>query len=158
MVQIISLLNSSSQFYLEVKPMLLDPDVTAQHDAYKHAYANVLYYWKLHERRIEVLNFVSSATEQHRGVEVQTLCHHCGEKNATGGPQCSHCKHYAFRCSVCHVSVKGPANFCLACYHGGHTYHLMDWFAEQEVCPTGCGCRCLKASTMFADYTASAEH
>ncbi len=31
---------------------------------------------------------------------------------------------------------------CFLCGHGGHLQCLMEWFSEQTVCPTGCGCSC----------------
>ena len=40
----------------------------------------------------------------------------------------------------------GCSNLCLSCGHGGHTHHLMDWFASHSTCPSGCGCRCLETS------------
>jgi hypothetical protein len=42
--------------------------------------------------------------------------------------------------------VTGSANFCLVCGHGGHTQHMMTWFANEDQCPSGCGCRCLAES------------
>lgn len=47
------------------------------------------------------------------------------------------------RCIICQLVVKGQSMFCLACSHGGHTHHMREWFSSNNVCPTGCGCRCL---------------
>ena len=34
-------------------------------------------------------------------------------------------------------------SWCENCHHGGHSTHLMEWFAEMEQCPVyGCECRC----------------
>ena len=44
----------------------------------------------------------------------------------------------------CVVCAAGLSNFCLVCGHGGHTGHMMEWFVSQTVCPTGCGCSCMK--------------
>ena len=42
----------------------------------------------------------------------------------------------------------GLLSFCVACGHGGHTLHLMEWFMKNEICPSGCGCYCLKNGTI----------
>lgn len=44
---------------------------------------------------------------------------------------------------MCQLSVRGQSMFCLACGHGGHTMHVQEWFSLHNVCPSGCGCRCL---------------
>lgn len=57
----------------------------------------------------------------------------------------------ARRISFC-LFVTGASNFCVACGHGGHTYHLMTWFESMDVCPSGCGCRCLEVGTFIVDW------
>jgi hypothetical protein len=33
--------------------------------------------------------------------------------------------------------------WCMRCKHGGHTHHLVGWFANHEACPvSGCDCQC----------------
>lgn len=33
--------------------------------------------------------------------------------------------------------------WCMACKHGGHTQHLVDWFSRHDTCPvSGCECQC----------------
>lgn len=51
-----------------------------------------------------------------------------------------------------HFIILGASNFCVACGHGGHTYHLMSWFESMDVCPSGCGCRCLEVGTFIVDW------
>ncbi|GES75763.1 WD repeat protein [Rhizophagus clarus] len=46
------------------------------------------------------------------------------------------------KCSICHRIVKGLSNFCMFCFHGGHTKHIHEWFEGNNECPTGCGCQC----------------
>ena len=77
--------------------------------------------------------------------EFGVYCSHC--RSEVRGTQCAICKGFTFQCAICHVAVRGSSNFCLACGHGGHTSHMMEWFRTQEVCPTGCGCHCLLEST-----------
>ena len=53
--------------------------------------------------------------------------------------------------SLVYLFVPGASNFCVACGHGGHTYHLMTWFESMDMCPSGCGCRCLEVGTFIVD-------
>ncbi|XP_070244818.1 GATOR2 complex protein WDR59 isoform X4 [Bos mutus] len=124
---------------------LLDPANTQQFDDFKKCYGEILYRWGLREKRAEVLKFVSCPPDPHKGIEFGVYCSHC--RSEVRGTQCAICKGFTFQCAICHVAVRGSSNFCLACGHGGHTSHMMEWFRTQEVCPTGCGCHCLLEST-----------
>ncbi|XP_076318578.1 WD repeat domain 59 isoform X2 [Tachypleus tridentatus] len=126
---------------------LIDPQLTTQYDQFKKAYAEILYRWKLLEQRALVLKNVLTVPEKHKGVEFVTDCQHCHKDGR--GAQCFHCKEYNFQCVICHVAVKGSSNFCLMCGHGGHTNHMLAWFQEMEVCPSGCGCHCVEKSNVF---------
>ncbi len=55
---------------------------------------------------------------------------------------CNACHTYAFRCSICTNAVRGKFLVCFTCGHGGHLDHIMSWFKNNTVCPTGCGCTC----------------
>jgi hypothetical protein len=121
---------------------LLDPARARQYDEYKRAYSEILYCWDLLPQRVEMLKCVRSEQQDHFRLSFAVKCEQC-ERPVKGSIVCSHCKIYAFRCAVCHVAVKGSSNFCLSCGHGGHTIHLLEWFANHDVCPTGCGCHCL---------------
>ena len=51
---------------------------------------------------------------------------------------------YRYACSICRNIVKEEiAVGCMVCSHGGHMNHMLTWFAENEQCPSGCGCYCL---------------
>ncbi|XP_025944376.1 GATOR complex protein WDR59 isoform X2 [Apteryx rowi] len=129
----------------EKNKRLLDPANTQQFDDFKKCYGEILYRWGLREKRAEVLKFVSSPPDPHKGIEFGVYCSHC--RSEVRGTQCAICKGFTFQCAICHVAVRGSSNFCLTCGHGGHTSHMMEWFRTQEVCPTGCGCHCLLEST-----------
>eukprot|EP00794_Sanderia_malayensis_P018843 gene18843-20739_t len=45
----------------------------------------------------------------------------------------------------------GLLNFCVACGHGGHTLHMMEWFEKMETCATGCGCCCLRNGSIVSE-------
>lgn len=55
---------------------------------------------------------------------------------------CPKCERIILKCSICHLSVKGLSWFCTSCLHGGHLSHMSKWFEDNDVCPTGCGCKC----------------
>ncbi|XP_017879158.1 GATOR complex protein WDR59 isoform X2 [Ceratina calcarata] len=127
---------------------LLDEKYTALYDGYKKAYAEVLHRWRLLDARAQVLKHVSTTPlDTHKGVEFQSECQLCGKQSR--GPQCINCKRLALECVICHISVRGPSNFCIFCGHGGHTQHLATWFANEKLCPTGCGCCCLQESSIL---------
>ncbi|XP_076764679.1 WD repeat domain 59 isoform X1 [Xylocopa sonorina] len=127
---------------------LLDEKYTALYDGYKKAYAEVLHRWRLLDARAQVLKHVSTTPlDIHKGVEFQSECQLCGK--VSRGPQCINCKRLALECVICHISVRGPSNFCIFCGHGGHTHHLATWFTSETLCPTGCGCYCLQESSTF---------
>ncbi|PVD21064.1 hypothetical protein C0Q70_19230 [Pomacea canaliculata] len=121
---------------------MLDPARWQQHEEFKQSYARILYNWRLLEQRSHILQFTSTPVSQHKGLEFAVHCHKCQQE--IRGPQCSSCKHPALQCAICHLGVLGAANFCLTCGHGGHTAHMMEWFMKKGVCPTGCGCDCLR--------------
>ncbi|XP_076648248.1 WD repeat domain 59 isoform X1 [Halictus rubicundus] len=125
---------------------LLDEKYTTLYDGYKKAYAEVLHRWRLLDARAQVLKHVSTTPlDTHKGVEFQSECQLCSK--VSRGPQCVNCKRLALECVICHISVRGPSNFCIFCGHGGHTQHLAAWFANETLCPTGCGCNCLQESS-----------
>lgn len=81
-------------------------------------------------------------TEAHKGVVFLTDCNLC-HKTVKNGCSCSTCKKLSLNCVICHISVRGLANCCIVCGHGGHMAHLQQWFLKNNVCPSGCGCQCL---------------
>ena len=55
---------------------------------------------------------------------------------------CRNCRDRIGLCFLCHEPVKGIFVWCAGCGHGGHMAHALEWFGENEVCPTGCGHKC----------------
>ncbi|XP_026331014.1 GATOR complex protein MIOS-like, partial [Hyposmocoma kahamanoa] len=73
---------------------------------------------------------------------------------------CPNCRKPLPRCGVCQLHLgtgasgaggggAGGAAFpawfswCVACRHGGHAHHLIEWFKEHTECPvSSCNCRC----------------
>ncbi|XP_022107319.1 GATOR complex protein WDR59-like isoform X2 [Acanthaster planci] len=122
---------------------LLEPCLTAQFDAFKKSYADILYRCKLLNERAQVLNYLSCPSLGDSDLSFSdfgVFCQKCHKRSYK--VQCEHCQSYSFQCAICHTAVKGSSSFCLACGHGGHTSHMLEWFKTEDVCPTGCGCRC----------------
>ncbi|CEJ04176.1 hypothetical protein RMCBS344292_18143 [Rhizopus microsporus] len=129
---------------------LVDNKSMAQLDVLRLGYADMLYRWNLLELRAEILKFLHHQpfpTDYELASQyVQVSCHSCGIEVSNHDKYCHQCRKIrkVVRCSYCHVMVKGLINFCIHCGHGGHTYHMEDWFVtnQQMYCMTGCGCKC----------------
>ncbi|KAK9879451.1 hypothetical protein WA026_006522 [Henosepilachna vigintioctopunctata] len=120
------------------------------YEYYKLAYAETLYRWGLLYNRAEVLKHLSWPQEIHKGVEFLCDCKNCIKPSRASS--CNSCRKLTLNCIVCHISVRGSANCCIVCGHGGHTIHLLQWFERNDVCPSGCGCKCLiETGNMFGD-------
>ncbi|XP_075212964.1 WD repeat domain 59 [Lycorma delicatula] len=120
----------------------MDGSTSWLYDEYKRAYAEILHRWHLLDARAQIMKYISSNQETHKGLEFRIECLSC-ESTVQQDAYCSTCKKPCLRCVVCHIPVKGSANFCIACGHGGHSTHMEAWFKKENVCPTGCGCHCL---------------
>ncbi|KAG0893256.1 hypothetical protein G6F34_010145 [Rhizopus arrhizus] len=122
----------------------------AQLDVLRLGYADMLYRWHLLEQRAEVLKFMyyyqPADNAEIVSHHVQVSCHSCGTELSSHDKYCVQCRKIrkVIQCSYCHIMVKGLINFCTHCGHGGHTYHMEDWFVtnRQVYCMTGCGCKC----------------
>ncbi|KAJ1524264.1 hypothetical protein ONE63_010778 [Megalurothrips usitatus] len=128
---------------------MLDEKKTCLYDEYKRVYADVLHRWGLLDARAQVMKYMSSGPEVHRGVEFVAECQHCCVTSSRAS--CVDCKRLSLQCVICHISVRGPSNVCLVCGHGGHTLHMQTWFRKETRCPTGCGCSCLVESSSIIE-------
>ncbi|GAB0090407.1 GATOR complex protein Wdr59 [Sergentomyia squamirostris] len=122
------------------------------HDSLKNAYAEMLYRWDLLVQRAKVLKYLSVPPDSPRGVDFVTECNWCNRNSPSVIPFCSNCHRPLLHCALCRLPVRGAANACLQCGHGGHTLHMMEWFSRYEVCAAGCGCRCLQETTFTNEY------
>jgi len=92
-----------------------------------------------------------------KATTIHESCPRCGkpllggttiQDNSGSKPQlsaqriCRSCRSRVGLCFLCHEPVKGLFVWCPGCGHGGHLEHAMEWFANNEVCPTGCGHKC----------------
>ncbi|XP_021701961.1 GATOR complex protein WDR59 isoform X1 [Aedes aegypti] len=118
------------------------------YDNFKRAYAEMLYRWGLLVTRTKILKYLSSYVDPPRCVEFVTECPLCCR---IGSPACSTCKKPVLYCTLCRLPVRGAANACLHCGHGGHTEHMRIWFDKYDECATGCGCHCLQKSSALCN-------
>ncbi|EDQ90717.1 uncharacterized protein MONBRDRAFT_24366 [Monosiga brevicollis MX1] len=58
-------------------------------------------------------------------------------------------KQLCLTCAVCRLPAQ-LYTLCPGCGHGGHLEHLAAWFAENNECPTGCGCDCASMAYDFS--------
>ncbi len=146
---------------------MIQASKAADYDRYLHSYAELLYRWGALETRAEVLKRLSSpppsfspsgekpsssaaAAAKGGQLMIAVRCRVCKAESGRVDPGrgvCLACRAVAFRCVVCEMAVRGQSMFCLRCAHGGHTPHIVDWFQEHDVCPSGCGCRCVFAQS-----------
>ncbi|XP_008194273.2 GATOR2 complex protein WDR59 [Tribolium castaneum] len=137
----------------EIKNLLPKKNPSSSlHEYFKLSYAETLHRWGFLYNRAEVLKYMCGPPDKHEGVEFFTHCKNCLKPDLYGKHcTCSNCKKFSLNCIICHLSVRGSANCCIVCGHGGHTKHLKQWFEKRDVCPSGCGCRCLtETATIFA--------
>ncbi|XP_037959724.1 GATOR complex protein Wdr59 [Teleopsis dalmanni] len=119
-------------------------------DNFKRIYAELLFGWQLISKRALILKHTMYSTSIPQGVEFVTECLGCNKTKRT--PGCRKCKRPVLFCALCKLPVKGASNACIACGHGGHVIHMMQWFEKHNVCATGCGCLCLKQSAQLLEH------
>lgn len=108
-----------------------------------------------------------------QGVEFVTECSGCNKAKRTSA--CGPCQRPVLFCTLCRIPVKGAANACLACGHGGHLMHMKQWFQvsfmqfqplsmvysmlflfyrlkNHNVCASGCGCQCLQQTALILEF------
>ncbi|XP_049538039.1 GATOR complex protein Wdr59 isoform X1 [Anopheles darlingi] len=139
---------SSGAPFGEINRGLLGDNNRYLYDNFRRSYAEMLYRWGLLVPRAKVLKFLSNYVDTPRCVEFVTECLHCCR---VGAPACATCKKPVLYCSLCRLPVRGAANACLHCGHGGHTEHMRIWFERYDVCATGCGCQCLSISSKLCN-------
>lgn len=151
---------------------LLRPEDTKRCNLYIHHYSSVLYSWGKLTTRAEINKHQTSTISRTLNKDIFVpYCHRCNRSANPETNVCQHCNEYAFRCSICTNAVRGLFTACILCKfvfckiivriayqpttaktlasyihlggHGGHQNHMMAWFAERSVCPTGCGCNCI---------------
>ncbi|XP_058057378.1 GATOR complex protein Wdr59 [Anopheles bellator] len=140
--------SSSSAQFGDINRGLLGDSNRYLYDNFRRSYAEMLYRWGLLVPRAKVLKFLSNYVDTPRCVEFVTECLHCCR---VGAPACATCKKPVLYCSLCRLPVRGAANACLQCGHGGHTDHMRIWFERYDVCATGCGCQCLSISSKLCN-------
>jgi hypothetical protein len=130
-------------------------------DNYLHRYAALLYGWDLLTIRTEIAKRIAypthgTGTETHNWLETgqsrptllpsSELSLGIGCEPVVARDDTHEGKDFSLECAICCSPVRGACTWCPKCGHGGHVDHLMQWFQQHSVCPTGCGCVCLTTS------------
>ncbi|KAJ3073959.1 hypothetical protein HDU98_000261 [Podochytrium sp. JEL0797] len=146
---------------------LLDPSQRSVLDGYKLQYAEILFAWRLLEKRAEVLGFISkraaeatfhesmvgNADEGRRRLVVDgrdAAVLSAGSGGRVVAAPLVNGNQMVASCSVCRMPCRGLLTSCIKCGHGGHIQHVQAWFANREgksrvrECAIGdCGCKCV---------------
>jgi len=125
---------------LEADSCLLDPATAPATDQHLRLYSDLLYCWGLLTPRTELLKCLTASEEESQRADIAMSCTHCSSPSS--GPACTSCRRLLLQCCICRLSCRGLSMVCHVCGHGGHTRHLVQWFAEHPCCPAGCGCPC----------------
>mmetsp|Transcript_2095 Transcript_2095/g.3201 ORF Transcript_2095/g.3201 Transcript_2095/m.3201 type:complete len:728 (+) Transcript_2095:1-2184(+) len=138
---------------------LLPPDQDEKYDLCIRRYGKLVYRWGLLAKRTELHKHLSrhllraegsqfipskDGGKDQTGVSFAITCLSCNKENVVSGVGniCSSCGDYAFRCIICDNAVRGMFTICPLCGHGGHMNHMLNWFEDNKMCPSGCGCFC----------------
>ncbi|KAK7793188.1 hypothetical protein R5R35_012832 [Gryllus longicercus] len=99
--------------------------------------------WEVATQVIQLAWVPSVSQLNQQSTTVHTCCARCGKPLLRAGWLCDrcHCAEGA-ACSVCHQVVRGLYAWCQGCAHGGHLFHMQEWWANNKQCPTGCGHIC----------------
>lgn len=115
------------------------------YDRLRYCYAEILSRWQLLVPKTKILKYISmpmlSNAPASWGDGFWFECWNC--KHRVTSPSCNKCKKNLLICTYCRLPVKGMANICIKCGHGGHLLHMSKWFQNNEICASGCGCYCL---------------
>uniref|UniRef100_A0A914D3B2 GATOR2 complex protein WDR24 n=1 Tax=Acrobeloides nanus TaxID=290746 RepID=A0A914D3B2_9BILA len=75
---------------------------------------------------------------------VKIYCKKCKTTSMSASPKCRKCKQNYYLCCICEAIVKiGIWVECPDCGHGGHQFHIEQWFSKFNHCPVAmCNCEC----------------
>jgi len=150
------------QDQMSIRPFLLPKSREKNCDTYINRYGEILYSWGLLNTRAELNKHlrkyeqdaskfmpVEERIEEGFDLGVALSCPKCNNVvDSSRTNYCQSCRDFAFRCSICDLAVRGLFTYCEICKHGGHLRHLVNWFAKNSSCPTGCGCQCIFSPMM----------
>ncbi|KAF8907725.1 hypothetical protein CPB84DRAFT_1813522 [Gymnopilus junonius] len=152
----------------KISPPLFEDTLMEQFKLNVYAYAELLFRWQMHQRRLELLKAVTQHDHDHQPAPrlptlqkktavptIQTEVHQVGllricSRRDCRAPlpeksnACSSCGTSCLMpaCTVCRLPVKGLSRTCLSC---SHVTHISCWNSLDlavPICPAGCGCFC----------------
>lgn len=124
------------------RSFLLSPDQDAKYDMYIRRYADMLYSWHLSAKRAELSKHLVQLLPKVQDARIYLERGDGKAEEKKSGVKIT-LPDGTLTCAICENSVRGLCITCHNCGHGGHMHHIMEWFREQTLCPTGCGCVCV---------------
>jgi len=123
------------------------PDIVQEF--WLHSYVDLLSRYELWNVMTEVIGKCGAPNVSYLNQVSTTMrvaCGLCGQnpgsKQLRNGHVCDQHKQMPSKCATCNGVVIGVYLWCQKCGHGGHLYHVYDWYSKNEECITGCGHRC----------------
>ena len=106
------------------------------------SYINILQRLKAGSLAAEIVKFCQVTDIQNdygKSSMIKTKCQYCRNKESGSEVKCylDKCSKFNSHCSVCDIPVRGRFWWCQCCGHGGHSYHMKQWFSGSNCCPTG---------------------
>ncbi|XP_065918943.1 GATOR2 complex protein WDR24-like [Dysidea avara] len=99
--------------------------------------------WKQAALVIKLCPLEEISGESQNSTVMINNCGHCHKSLPSSGWNCERCEKLTNHCSVCHSTVQGLYTSCQTCGHGGHLYHMTEWYRQSKMCPSGCGHVCI---------------
>lgn len=87
---------------------LFESDAIEAFNSARVHYAQILHQWGLLNARAEILKFVQKVPDQRRDKANNVFGNTCPKCHRQSHVYCKMCRDFASKCSVCHLSVRGP--------------------------------------------------
>lgn len=130
------------------------------------AYLELLFRLDLHQIANSIIvrstdKYITQLSQQ--GVIMRSSCAQCGKElnidnlssptSLIASIWCMKCQRCVDLCHLCQQPVKGLLNWCQVCGHGGHPSCVKKWYEKFEMCPSGCGHKCVSHEQMKRNTT-----
>ena len=111
--------------------------VLEAYDALRVLYGDILRGYSFHKpETIYIKHFDDLDNIQIECSFLGSVAISCGSCGQTGNIEstCVGCHKPSLYCDICLMPVLGLASSCPNCNHGGHSYHMSEWFEKRLKC------------------------